>query len=132
MALYQPDSIYRYTLGINWRAWVAFVIGVVPTLPGFAGAITPSIKNGDVDNIYKFGWIFGFVTTGVFYIGLSYIFPARETFIERAVLPDEIYDNQGYYEDPIEGVPAGELDMTGEVEKSRAKGGFRSWANKII
>jgi cytosine/uracil/thiamine/allantoin permease len=34
IALYNPHGIYRYTYGVNWRAIVAFLVGVAPSLPG--------------------------------------------------------------------------------------------------
>ena len=128
--MYQPHGIYRYTGGVNWRAWVAFILGVVPTLPGFANALTPSINVGNIAHIYQFGWLFGFATTGVFYVGLSYAFPPRDTLIERAVLPDEIYDSYGVGGE-IEGVPLDKLDGCGEKANGGERG-FRSWAHRMI
>lgn len=95
LALYQPDSIYRYSNGVNWRAVIAFVVGVAPNLPGLITSVNSSIDVGVGIHPYQFGWLLGFVATALVYIALSYAFPARETLIERAILPDEIYDNRG-------------------------------------
>lgn len=92
LALYQPHSIYRYNKGINWRAIVAFLVGVAPNLPGLMHSVNPSISVGVGEHPYQFGWFLGIVGTSVVYLTLSYIFPAEETVIERAILPDEIYD----------------------------------------
>ena len=42
--LYTPDGMYNYgKYGTNWRAVVAFVLGWVPLLPGFAQAVSLAI-----------------------------------------------------------------------------------------
>lgn len=41
--MYKPDGIYAYNkYGTNWRAAVAFVVGFVPLLPGFANSVCES------------------------------------------------------------------------------------------
>jgi NCS1 family nucleobase:cation symporter-1 len=48
--LYNGKGIYYYDYGFNWRAFVAFFVGVGPCLPGFA----KSIKNDlDVGGAWK-------------------------------------------------------------------------------
>jgi NCS1 family nucleobase:cation symporter-1 len=124
LALYQPHSIYRYNkFLVNWRAVVSFLIGVVPNLPGFINSINPSIKVGVGVHPYQFGWLLGFVGTSIVYVGLAKIFPPRETLIERAVLPDEVYEAHGY-DEGIEGVSVG---GSGGEEEGRAneKRGFK-------
>ena len=102
-AMYQPHGIYWYSYGVNWRAVVAFLVGVAPNLPGLINAVNTKITVGVGDHPYQFGWLLGFVSSSIVYVGLSLIFPATETRLERAVLPDEIYDMR----DPVvEGVEA--------------------------
>ncbi|KAJ5825195.1 hypothetical protein N7474_002333 [Penicillium riverlandense] len=102
LALYQPwNPTYRYagsagwTAGVNWRAMIAFLVGVAPSLPGLINAANPAIDVGSGIHPYQFGWILGFVATAGAYLCLSWWFPAQETQIEQAVLPDEIYDATG-------------------------------------
>ena len=48
--MYRPDGIYAYNrFGTNWRAVVAFFIGFVPLLPGFAKSVRVSclLRRGD-------------------------------------------------------------------------------------
>ncbi|OQU97304.1 hypothetical protein CLAIMM_03253 isoform 1 [Cladophialophora immunda] len=44
--LYKPskESVYWYWYGVNWRAIVAFALGVWSFIPGFVHAVTPSNK----------------------------------------------------------------------------------------
>lgn len=125
LALYQPHGIYRYTGGVNWRAIVAFVAGVVPNLPGFIQSINPAIDVGVGDRPYTFGWLLGFTTTAFIYTVLSlWVAPARETFIDKAVLPDEIYDQYGVVD---EGVSVG----SGEENRSE-KTGWKAKLDRIL
>ncbi|KAL1965243.1 hypothetical protein VTN77DRAFT_5997 [Rasamsonia byssochlamydoides] len=120
-ALYHPDGIYRYSCGgINWRAIVAFICGVAPSIPGLINSVNGSIDVGVGVYPYQFGWLLGFVGTSVVYIGLSYVFPARETLIERAVLPDKIYEFRQAEAAVVEGVepePEPESQITGSDEE---------------
>ena len=124
--LYKAHGIYWYNGGVNWRAVLAFVVGVAPSLPGFAASINKNINVGVGVHPYQFGWLLGFSSTAVLYGALSLGFKAKETFIERGIEPDEVYDL--YEGEEIEGVETEveELGMVGE------KGGMRKWAEKIL
>ena len=132
LALYQPHSIYRYSGGCNWRAVVAFLVGVAPSLPGFINTINPKINVGVGVHPYQFGWILGFVGTSIVYLALEYGFPPKETFIERALLPDEVYDGNGYIDEGIEVEEEREGDLgLGEHGKSE-KSGWKGRLDKIL
>jgi len=87
-------SIYRYTFGVNFRALLAFTIGVAPNLPGFIHSINPSINVGVGSRPYTFAWLLGFVITSLIYVVLSMVWPPTESMIPRAVLPDEVYEGE--------------------------------------
>jgi cytosine/uracil/thiamine/allantoin permease len=133
LALYQPNDIYRYTYGINWRAIVAFVIGVAPNLPGFINSINTSIYVGVGVHPYQFGWLLGFVATTIVYLALEYGFPPRETFIEKAVLPDDIYDNSVHIEGvSVEGDRKYSNGEDAEVQHDGEKRGWKAWAERLL
>ncbi|CAG8334741.1 unnamed protein product [Penicillium nalgiovense] len=129
LALYQPHNPrYRYTFaipglsgksmsGTNWRAVVSFIVGVAPSLPGLVNAVNSHIDVGVGIHPYEFGWLLGFVATSIAYLSLSWLFPAQETQIDRAVLPDEIYD-RGMV---IEGMEADDPDGKNGVLDSQEK-----------
>lgn len=128
VSLYDFNGIYHYWEGINWRAWVAFIVGVAPSLPWFINSINKSVGVGAGVHPYQFGWLLGFVGTALTYTVLSLVFPARETFIDRAVLPDEIYDereNTSYND----GVPVYE---TGSGSGHEEKGGWKARMYKML
>lgn len=95
LALYNPAGVYRYndTL-VNWRAVVAFLVGVAPSLPGFVNGINSNIDVGVGVHPYQIGWLIGFCGTAAVYTALSLWLPAKETFIDTSVGPDEIYAEQ--------------------------------------
>ncbi|GAE00207.1 NCS1 allantoate transporter [Paecilomyces variotii No. 5] len=130
LALYQPAGIYQYAYGVNWRAIVAFIVGVAPSLPGLINSVNSSIGVGVGVHPYQFGWILGFVGSSVVYIALSYLFPVEEALIERAVLPDEIYDAREVVVEGVEPEPSDEEKMgfgarMGEAVEINEKSGFK-------
>lgn len=126
LALFQYNGIYRYTAGVNWRAIAAFLVGVAPNLPGFIQSINHKIDAGVGARPYSFGWMLGFVGTALVYMLLEMVIaPPTETFIEKPVYPDEIYDESGYVD---EGVSVG----SGTDEARNEKVGWKARMNRIL
>jgi len=67
--LFRELGAYSYRNGVNWRAVVAFLIAVLPVVPGFArAAVTPggSVADPDFfDLLYAYAW---FVTFGLSFL----------------------------------------------------------------
>jgi nucleobase:cation symporter-1, NCS1 family len=62
--LYRPHGLYWYMKGCNIRALSAWLIGVVPLLPGLVHNINPNISVGQgMENFFTFGWLDGLVIT---------------------------------------------------------------------
>lgn len=145
-ALYQPHGIYRYSRGWNWRAIVAFLVGVAPVsaedfifciqyadnrknLPGLMNSINPNIEVGVGARPYHFGWFLGFAASSIVYVVLSmFAAPDRKTFIDKAVLPDDIYDQDGVVD---EGVSLGGSG-SGEDGVPEEKAGWKARLTKIL
>ena len=71
-------SIYWYTHGINWRAPVAWVMGVWPILPGFVQWIRdPAVEMPGWSKAYYFSWVLGCAISMAVYVGLTYAFPIQ-------------------------------------------------------
>ncbi|TVY18575.1 putative permease [Lachnellula arida] len=100
-ALYNPHGRYHFWNGINWRALLALLIAVSPNLPGLGYSIgTPAdatqknpvhISQG-ARHLYTFDWLFGFVTSIVVYVSLSYIFPSPEAFVTETTYGHDVID----------------------------------------
>jgi cytosine/uracil/thiamine/allantoin permease len=135
LALYQPlNPIYRYVCtvpfmsgktiwGVNWRALVSFIVGVVPSLPGLINAVNPKVDVGEGVHPYQFGWLLGFSATAVVYLALSWLFPVKETQIPRAVFPDEIYDERAVVVEGLETDSSEHMSATSQGEKMAAESG---------
>ncbi|KAF7552927.1 hypothetical protein G7Z17_g3992 [Cylindrodendrum hubeiense] len=76
--LYRGDksSVYWYTWGVNWRAPIAWIVGVVPCLPGFIAAVdmTVSVTDGATE-LYYLNYLYGFLASGLVYSLLHFVFP---------------------------------------------------------
>jgi len=87
-AMYDPYGRYRYWKGINWRAATALLLSIPPALPGLINNINPRIAVGNASFLFDIAWLFGFFSASIVYLLLSKAFPARETFMEEPVMPD--------------------------------------------
>jgi len=88
--LYTDRGIYWYTGGWNWRAYVSFIVGFAPLMPGFAKSIRRDMNVGGAWKIYTFAWIFGFfLSMLVHYVLNTYVSPAPESLVEVAVYPPQ-------------------------------------------
>src|SRR6201997_3397798 len=77
-ALYDETGEYRYTNGISLAAVVAFVLAVLPNLPGFLvtiKAIAPTSVPGPLVELYNYAWFVGFALAFVIYLVLRRIAP---------------------------------------------------------
>ena len=68
-SLYHSAGIYHYTKGINPRAIVALVAGVLVAL---IGLWVPALKD-----LYDYSWFVGFFVAGLGYAGMMRMWPAR-------------------------------------------------------
>ncbi|TFK37655.1 cytosine-purine permease [Crucibulum laeve] len=105
--MYNPRGIYHYWNGINWRAVIAIVVSVSPSLPGLINSLRPnSISVGNVVHIFDLGFLYGFSSASLVYWVLSFLFPAQETFVQKSRIirksPEEI-DIASNSSDPKEG-----------------------------
>ncbi|CAK7200337.1 hypothetical protein SEUCBS139899_003028 [Sporothrix eucalyptigena] len=89
-ALYDPQGRYRYKGGVNWRALLALLLAIGPTMPGLIYAVGSTdganvhITDG-AKHLYKFDWLFGFLVSIVVYTSTSIFFPADKSLISATV-----------------------------------------------
>ncbi|KAH8667465.1 allantoin permease [Tricladium varicosporioides] len=114
-ALYRRRGRYSYNkFGTNWRAVVAFLVSVVPNIPGMAAQVNPKISAGGAQYIYDMFYLYGFTSAFVVYCLLSHFFPAQETLISESIFEEvEIIGGVEYRNDglstPVEvGTPPSE------------------------
>lgn len=68
--LYSHSGIYRYNNGFNIKAIIAFIVGVLPNIPGFllqVKLIDADGFPGWINNLYHYAWFVGFLLSGFVY-----------------------------------------------------------------
>ncbi len=69
---------YYFTFGVNWRAYTAYIAGILINVVGFAGAVGETVPIGAV-YIYRLNFFCGFIVSTAVYWGLNKISPVPET-----------------------------------------------------
>jgi NCS1 family nucleobase:cation symporter-1 len=72
-ALYDPDGEYRFTNGFSLVALAAFVLAVLPSLPGFlatVGLLDKAAVPAFFLGLYNYAWFAGFALAFVMYCAL--------------------------------------------------------------
>lgn len=84
--LYRRTGRYRYHWGCNWRPAVAFLVAVVPLLPGLAAQVNPNVDISlGLQHMYDCNYLYGFLSGGLMYVLLSKFFPAQETLTDAPI-----------------------------------------------
>jgi NCS1 family nucleobase:cation symporter-1 len=68
--LYDPRGIYRYTTGVNRKAVISLLIGILPNVPGFLvniGAANANSWPAFIVGLYSYAWFVGFALAGASY-----------------------------------------------------------------
>ncbi|GAA5847046.1 hypothetical protein JCM9279_002667 [Rhodotorula babjevae] len=87
-------GIYRYTRGFNLPALGALLVSIPPNLPGMINALNSSIEIGNAKYIYCMADIFGILVAGGVHVGLSKLFPDRDSLITEAVLAEDVLEGR--------------------------------------
>lgn len=87
-------SFYMYNkIGVNWRALVAYLCGILPNIVGFVGATSGEDKVPiGATKVYRLNFFVGFFSAGIVYAVLCYLSPIEGT-------PDIKPFEKGWYEE---------------------------------
>ncbi|KAI9773005.1 MAG: hypothetical protein M1839_002275 [Geoglossum umbratile] len=89
---------YFYFFGINWRAYAAYIAGILINVVGFAGAIGRKVPVG-AQYIYNLNFFCGFiVSSGIYYL-LCRFFPVPAVSTRWLEVGEDITDMSLAYED---------------------------------
>ncbi|KAI6978368.1 uracil permease, partial [Hortaea werneckii] len=69
---------YNYTFGIHWRAYAAYIAGILINVVGFAGAVGNKVPKG-ATYIYNLNFFCGFIVAALIYYTLCWISPVEAT-----------------------------------------------------
>ncbi|EGO59618.1 uracil permease [Neurospora tetrasperma FGSC 2508] len=88
---------YYYTWGIHWRAYAAYIAGILINVVGFAGAVGRKVPIG-ATYIYNVNFFAGFLVSGGVYSLLCHFFPVPAVSDKWMEVGDEIEDLRVTYD----------------------------------
>lgn len=106
---------YYFTWGINWRAYAAYIAGILINVVGFAGAVGTDVPVG-AQYIYNLNYITGFIVAMIIYYLCCMVAPmpaCADTWTEIGDVIDDVqvaydaagdaymYDEEAVTEDPM-------------------------------
>ncbi|KAK6212819.1 hypothetical protein LQW54_004908 [Pestalotiopsis sp. IQ-011] len=116
------DGIYWFTAGVNWRAPVAWIVGVAPCLPGFIASINTSISVSDgAIELYYLNYLYGFLSSAGCFALLHWVFPDAcvDAFVKGSESVKEImYQHHLVWDGPMDGGSDHQDVVSQEVEGS--------------
>ncbi|KAL2177813.1 permease for cytosine/purines, uracil, thiamine, allantoin-domain-containing protein [Thermothelomyces heterothallicus CBS 202.75] len=89
---------YFYTAGIHWRAYAAYIAGILINVVGFAGAVGTSVPIG-ATYLYNLNFFCGFGVSAAVYWLLCRVWPVPATSDRWMEVGDEIGDLRVAYHD---------------------------------
>lgn len=94
----KKSSPYYFTFGIHWRAYVAYIAGILINVVGFAGAIGKPVPIG-ATYIYRINFFAGvIISSGVYYL-LTRFFPIPACSDEWLEVGEDISEIRLAYDD---------------------------------
>jgi NCS1 family nucleobase:cation symporter-1 len=73
--LYLPGGIYWFHGGVNWRAFVAYFLGMWPALPGFVNGVAGLEVAVTWRRFYQISFFFGYLVSASLFFALNKLFP---------------------------------------------------------
>jgi len=94
-ALFLRDRQYEYKGGFNPVAIAALILGVLPNLPGFLGAIGAIDAPAWAERIYEWAWFVGFLIAGLVYlIGMRTLYPGHRVIGPHALADTLVFSSR--------------------------------------
>jgi NCS1 family nucleobase:cation symporter-1 len=87
----RTSSPYYYTLGVHWRAYAAYISGILINVVGFVGAIGREVPIG-AQYIYNLNFFSGFIVSSSMYFVLCKLFPVPATSDRWMEVGEELDD----------------------------------------
>jgi NCS1 family nucleobase:cation symporter-1 len=87
----RKHSPYFYNFGFNWRAYTAYIAGILINIVGFVGAIGVEVPVG-AQYIYNLNFFCGFIVASGTYYLLCRVSPVQATSDVWMEVGDEIID----------------------------------------
>ena len=128
------DAPYYYTLGFSWRAYAAYISGILINIVGFVGSVRsvngPQGVPKGAQYIYNVNYFAGIIVSGLCYYTLCFVFPVPATSREWCEAPLDENEPRVTYGEAMEdpeygsGKPSEEDVAEIPVGSSSSKRGF--------
>jgi nucleobase:cation symporter-1, NCS1 family len=118
----RPSGPYFYTLGVHWRAYAAYISGILINVVGFAGAVGRDVPIG-ATYIYNLNFFCGFIISSGMYWALCTWFPVPATSDRWMEVRDALSDvHLAYDADPADGRSSNRQEFDEEAVMDSGKG----------
>ena len=104
--LYLPElyiannsSPYFYSNGVNWRAYVAYICGILPNIVGFVGATQTHTVPMGATYVYYFSFFTGYAASSSVLLILTLLFPIKGMPEDSKVFEFKFYEEWHEVED---------------------------------
>ena len=96
---------------------LAFLVAVLPNLPGLAYSINAktSISSG-AKHLYTFDWLYGFVSSIIIYVTMSYIFPKKDSLSSTTIFGYDPEESESDLERRGEAISTGNEKGFGNID----------------
>ncbi len=78
----RSNKHYYYHRGWNIQAVIAYICGIVPPFPGFAGTLGAKVSTGATD-LGRLGWLLSFFVSFVVYWAICSVWPTKNQRLIR-------------------------------------------------
>ncbi|KAK0665682.1 putative uracil permease [Cercophora samala] len=116
----RPTSPYRFTYGFHWRAYAAYIAGILINVVGFAGAVGTKVPIG-ATYVYNVNFFGGFGVSAFVYWGLCKLSPIPACSDKWMEVGDEIEDLRVAYDADNASGTGSQDYVPGEGEKDVSK-----------
>jgi NCS1 family nucleobase:cation symporter-1 len=87
-SLFVRNGDYEYRAGVNWIAMLALVLGILPNIPGFLGALGVIAAPAWATKVYEWAWFVGFAIAALVHVlGMRLVYPVAWRTARRVVPP---------------------------------------------
>ncbi|KAF4125453.1 nucleobase:cation symporter-1, NCS1 family [Geosmithia morbida] len=84
-----PKSVYWYKMGVNWQTVVAWVLAVVPSMPGFVASINTDVHlHKSASHVFSISFLLGFTLAAFFAYTFNLIWPVAPD-VDRLIQHDD-------------------------------------------
>lgn len=114
----QSTGPYWYTMGVNWRAYVAYICGILINVVGFAGAVGNKVPMG-ATYVYRLNFFTGFIASSSVYWILCHFFKVPATADSFTEVGDQLRNPSLVHST---GVPVYDEEYRNDAYEGKEKG----------